>query len=249
MQLFKDKKYVVTGGSSGIGRATAQQIIDHGGSVIITGRTQSKLDKAVSELGENASALLIDQSDLSQVMTIADKVKAISPELDGVFLNAGNGDFLPIENVNEQFYDMHFDSLVKGNYFTGQQLAPLVKSGGSVVFNVSVVTEKGMAGSSVYSATKGAVKSMVKTFAAELGPKGIRVNGVTPGPIETDFFGKMNMPDDQKAGMADMIAKTVPLGRFGTSQECANVVVFLLSDQASFVHGAEIPVDGGFAQL
>jgi NAD(P)-dependent dehydrogenase (short-subunit alcohol dehydrogenase family) len=246
---FANKTILVTGGTSGIGHATAKQLVEYGAKVIITGRNQDTLDKVVSELGSNVQTIQLDQANIAEVQTLKSKVEAITPSLDGVFLNAGSGDFAPIEMVNEAHFDTQFNSLVKGNFFTAQQLLPLINEGGSVVYNVSSVTELGMAGASIYSAAKGAVKSMVKTFARELAPKNIRVNGVFPGPIVTDFFNKTSLSKEEQQGFGKQVTGMVPLGRFGSSQEVANAVVFLLSDHASYIHGIELPVDGGMTAL
>jgi len=246
---YNNKTVLVTGGTSGIGKATAKEFADLGARVIITGRSQDRLDAAISQIGGDAVGILVDQGDMSQVNNISDKVSAITDTLDAVFLNAGSGDFTPIGAIDEDTFDWQYNVLVKGNFFTAQALVPLIKEGGSLIFNISVVTEMGMQGGLVYSSAKGAVLSMLKTFAAELAPKGIRVNAVSPGPIETEFFGKTSLPEDQIAGMAEGIVQSVPLKRFGKAEDIAHAVTFLASDHASYIHGVNLPVDGGMTQF
>jgi NAD(P)-dependent dehydrogenase (short-subunit alcohol dehydrogenase family) len=246
---FKNKTIFITGGTSGIGKASAKQFIEYGAKVIITGRNQATLDEVQTEMGENLLTIQLDQSDISQVLSLQEKLKNLTSGLDGVFLNAGNGDISPIESVTENHFDLQFNSLVKGNFFTAQQLIPLINKNGNIVFNVSYLTEIGYAGTAVLSAAKGAVKSLVKSFARELANTTIRVNAVSPGLIETAFLSKTSLSSEQLQEVAKSAIKDIPLNRFGSSQEVANVVTFLMSENASYIHGVEIPVNGGMTQI
>jgi NAD(P)-dependent dehydrogenase (short-subunit alcohol dehydrogenase family) len=249
MSKLNNKIALITGGTSGIGKATAIEFIEQGATVIITGRHQDTVDATVKELGANAHGIVADSSNISNLKELANQVKALTGKVDVLFVNAGYGKFAPIELIDEAHYDEQFNVLVKGTLFTVQSILPLMGEGGSIVLNTSVVTEKGMQGASVYSACKGAVKSFVKTFAAEMSARKIRLNAVSPGPIDTDFFNKTGMNQEQIQGFAGSVLPQVPLGRFGKSAEVAKAVSYLASDDASFVHGTEIYVDGGMVQF
>ncbi len=249
MTKLKNKVALITGGTSGIGRATAVDFIDQGATVIITGRHQNTVDQTVKELGENAKGIVADSSSINDLKSLAEKVKSLTGKVDVLFVNAGYGKFAPIEQIDEEHFDEQFNVLVKGTLFTVQSILPLMNEGSSIILNTSVVTEKGMQGASVYSACKGAVKSFVKTFASELSDRKIRLNAVSPGPIETDFFNKTGMNEEQINGFAGAVLPQVPMGRFGKSSEVAKAVTYLAADDASFVHGTEIYVDGGMVQF
>jgi NAD(P)-dependent dehydrogenase (short-subunit alcohol dehydrogenase family) len=249
MGKLSNKIALVTGGTSGIGKATAQEFIEQGATVIITGRYQDTVDSTVKELGANAIGFVSDASNLSSIKTLATQVSEKVGKVDVLFVNAGYGKFAPIEMIDEAHFDEQFNVLVKGTLFTVQAIVPLMGEGGSVILNTSIVTEKGMQGASVYSAAKGAVKSFVKTFAAELTARKIRLNAVSPGPIETAFFNKTGMNEEQINGFAGAVLPQVPMGRFGKSSEIAKTVSFLASDESSFIHGTEIFVDGGMVQF
>jgi NAD(P)-dependent dehydrogenase (short-subunit alcohol dehydrogenase family) len=249
MTKLNNKIALITGGTSGIGKATAMDFIEQGATVIITGRHQDTVNATVAELGANAKGIVADSSSVADLKQLAEKVKTLTGKVDVLFVNAGYGKFAPIEMIDEAHYDEQFNVLVKGTLFTVQSILPLMGEGGSIVLNTSVVTEVGMQGASVYSACKGAVKSFVKTFASELSAKKIRLNAVSPGPIETDFFNKTGMNQEQINGFAGAVLPQVPLGRFGKSVEVAKAVTFLASDDASFIHGTEVFVDGGMVQI
>jgi NAD(P)-dependent dehydrogenase (short-subunit alcohol dehydrogenase family) len=249
MGKLSNKIALVTGGTSGIGKATAQEFIEQGATVIITGRYQDTVDSTVKELGSNAIGFVSDASNLASIKELATKVKDKVGKVDVLFVNAGYGKFAPIEMIDEAHFDEQFNVLVKGTLFTVQAIVPLMGEGGSVILNTSIVTEKGMQGASVYSAAKGAVKSFVKTFAAELTARKIRLNAVSPGPIETAFFNKTGMNEEQINGFASAVLPQVPMGRFGKSSEIAKTVAFLASDDSSYIHGTEIYVDGGLVQF
>jgi NAD(P)-dependent dehydrogenase (short-subunit alcohol dehydrogenase family) len=249
MTKLNNKIALITGGTSGIGKATAMDFIEQGATVIITGRHQDTVNATVAELGANAKGIVADSSSVADLKQLAEKVKTLTGKVDVLFVNAGYGKFAPIEMIDEAHYDEQFNVLVKGTLFTVQSILPLMGEGSSIVLNTSVVTEVGMQGASVYSACKGAVKSFVKTFASELSAKKIRLNAVSPGPIETDFFNKTGMNQEQINGFAGAVLPQVPLGRFGKSVEVAKAVTFLASDDASFIHGTEVFVDGGMVQI
>jgi NAD(P)-dependent dehydrogenase (short-subunit alcohol dehydrogenase family) len=249
MTKLNNKIALITGGTSGIGKATAMDFIEQGATVIITGRHQDTVNATVAELDANAKGIVADSSSVADLKQLAEKIKTLTGKVDVLFVNAGYGKFAPIEMIDEAHYDEQFNVLVKGTLFTVQSILPLMGEGSSIVLNTSVVTEVGMQGASVYSACKGAVKSFVKTFASELSAKKIRLNAVSPGPIETDFFNKTGMNQEQINGFAGAVLPQVPLGRFGKSVEVAKAVTFLASDDASFIHGTEVFVDGGMVQI
>jgi NAD(P)-dependent dehydrogenase (short-subunit alcohol dehydrogenase family) len=249
MTKLKNKMAVVTGGTSGIGRATAQDFIEQGATVIITGRHQATVDETVKALGPKAHGVVSDAGKMADIQALAGRIKLLVGNIDVLFVNAGYGKFAPLGQIDEAHFDEQFNVLVKGTLFTVQHLAPLMREGGSVVLNTSVVTEVGMPGAAVYSAAKAAVQSLVKTLAAEFAPQKIRVNAVSPGPIETDFFNKTGMNEAEINGFAGAVLPQVPLARFGQPSEVAKAVTFLASDDASYLLGTELFVDGGMTQI
>jgi NAD(P)-dependent dehydrogenase (short-subunit alcohol dehydrogenase family) len=249
MSRLKNKTALITGGNSGIGFATAKEFLEQGAKVIITGRSQAGLDKAKKELNNQVHTILSNTSNLSDVRNLSKEVQQITPHLDIVFVNAGIGKFAPIEAVTEEHYDEQFNTNVKGAYFTIQGLLPLIKDGGSIILNTSVSAHMGMASSSVYSATKAALLTLARTLSAELLPRKIRVNAISPGPIATPIFGKTGLPADQIDGMKSGIQSQVPLGRLGDPAEIAKVATFFASDDSTFVLGAELIADGGMITL
>ena len=249
MQRFENKFALVTGGTSGIGKATTQEFIENGAQVIITGRYKDTLEKTVNELGPGVKGIVSDAGKMADLLALGKKVAAITAKIDVLFVNAGFGKYATIENADEAHIDELFNVLVKGSLFTVQQTLPLMERGSAVVLNTSIVTEIGMPGSSVYSACKAAVQSFVKTFASDLAPKGIRVNAVSPGPISTNYFDRSNLSNEQVESLAKDVLKQVPLARFGEASEVAKAVCFLASNEASYIHGTEIFVDGGFPKV
>jgi NAD(P)-dependent dehydrogenase (short-subunit alcohol dehydrogenase family) len=249
MQRFKDKFALITGGTNGMGYAVAQQFIDEGGNVIITGRSKETVDKAVKQLGEKAFGLVSDAGNINDLLNLQTNVRKHTDTIDVVFANAGYGKFMPVENVDENTFDELFNVLVKGPFFTVQQILPLMKSGGSVIFNTSVATEISMPNFSIYSAAKSAVQSFIKTFATELTERRIRVNGVSPGHIKTNIFNNTGMDKEQIEIAVQNIIPTIPFKRQGEPSEIANTVLFLASDEASYIHGAEIKVDAGISVI
>ncbi|MBO3699251.1 glucose 1-dehydrogenase [Roseivirga sp. E12] len=250
MTKLNNKVAVITGGSTGIGLASAKTFLAEGAKVVITGRTQETLDAAVSEINnENLTAIQSDTSKLDDIDSLVSQVKEKFGKVDVLFANAGIAWFAPIDQVDEAFFDAHFNTNVKGLFFTIQKLLPIFNDGGSIVLNASAVVHKGFENGSVYSATKGAVRNFARTISADLAPRNIRVNVVSPGPIETPIYSKMGMTEEQLAGMAEGFAAMVPMKRFGASEEVAKAVLFLASDDSSYVLGEEILVDGGIATI
>ncbi len=251
MNKLKGKVAVITGGSSGIGLATAQEFIEQGAQVIITGRNQERLDAAIAQLGsENAVAISSDVSNIADLDRLAASVKERYGKLDVLFANAGIAHFRPIDQVDEDFFDATFNTNVKGVFFLIQKLSPLFsEAGGSIIINATTMIHFGSPASSIYSASKAAVRSFARTLSAELKDRGIRINVVSPGPIETPIFGKMGIPEEQLNEMAKGILSQVPLQRFGKPEEIAKTVLFLASEDSSYVLGAEILADGGMATV
>ncbi len=250
MTKLTNKIAVITGGSTGIGLATAKTFIDEGAQVIITGRTQETLDKAAAEINsDRLTAIQSDTSKLDQINDLAERVNAEYGRVDILFANAGIAWFAPLADSDEAFFDAHFNTNVKGLFFTIQKIAPLMTNGGSIILTASAVVHKGFENSSVYSATKGAVRNFARTLSTELSPRGIRVNVVSPGPVETPLFSKMGMSEEELKGMAEGFSQMVPMKRFGASDEIAKAVLFLASEDSSYVLGEEILVDGGIATI
>ncbi len=241
---------LVTGGNSGIGLATAKRFVSEGAHVYITGRRQASLDDAVKQIGSNVTAVQGDVAKLDDLDRLFAQIKSEHGRLDTVFANAGAAEFAPIGGYTEEHFDKIFNSNVKGLVFTVQKALPLLPNGGTVVLNASVVSVKGSPAFGVYSATKAAVRSFARTWTNELKDRQIRVNVVSPGPIDTpgvdNLVGKD--PEQQKQFKATMAA-SVPLGRIGDSDEIAKAVVFLASDDSSYVAGVELFVDGGFVAV
>ncbi|MFC5976542.1 SDR family oxidoreductase [Flavobacterium salmonis] len=249
MTKLNKKVALITGGTSGIGKATAIDFIENGASVIITGRFQNTIDETIKELGEKAKGIVSDAGKMTDLLQLGDKVKLISPQIDILYVNAGFGKYAPIEEIDENHFDEQFNVIVKGTLFTVQQILPLMKEDGAIILNTSIVTEVGMPNSSLYSAAKSAVQSLVKTFASELASKKIRINAVSPGPIATNYFDRSNLTSEQIEGLAGAVLPQVPLARFGQPSEVAKAITFLASEDASFMHGTEIFVDGGFPKI
>ena len=248
-QKLKDKIALVTGGNSGIGLATAKEYAVQGATVIITGRNQAALDRAVSEIGGNSYAVQSDVSQLADLDRLYSVIRDKHGKIDILFANAGIAEIAPIEAVSEDFFDRHFDINVKGLFFTVQKALPLLNDGGSIILNASIVGTKGFGNFSVYSATKAAVRSFARTWATDLAPKGIRVNAISPGPIETPLYGKLGLAEEQVQQMGAAMVSQVPLARFGQASEIAGAALFLASSDSSYITGVELPVDGGIAQV
>jgi len=249
MTKLSGKIAVITGGNSGMGLATAQLFAKEGAKVIITGRRQKELDEAVESIGADAEGVLGDVSRLSDLDKLHDHVKAKYGRVDVIFANAGLGSLAPIDQVTEAQFDETFNVNVKGTYFTVQKLLPLVPDGGSIILNASIASYKGMEAFSVYSATKAAVRSLARTLTTDLKARKIRVNAISPGPIDTPIFGKTGLTEQEIEGFKSGITSQVPLGRIGLPEEIAKPALFLASDDSSYIAGIELTVDGGMAQV
>jgi NAD(P)-dependent dehydrogenase (short-subunit alcohol dehydrogenase family) len=241
---LEGKVAVITGGSTGIGLATAKRFAEEGASVFITGRRQAELDAAAKEIGPKAVAVKADASNMADLAHLFDTVKAARGRIDVLFANAGVYDFTPFGTITEEAYDKMFDINVKGVLFTVQQALPLMADGGSIILTGSVAGSKGFEAFTVYNATKAAIRSFARTWTSDLKSRGIRVNVVSPGPIQTPGF-DVFANDEVKQYMKSI----VPLGRIATADEVAKAVLFLASDDASYVAGVELFVDGGLAQI
>ena len=246
---LEGKIALVTGGSSGIGLATAELFVKEGAYVYITGRRQSELDKAVKKIGNQVKAIRADVSKLADLDRLFAQIKQEKGRLDVVFANAGQAKFVPLGDVTEEFYEETFNTNVKGVLFTVQKALPLIPDGGSIILNGSVVSLKGFANSSVYSATKAAVRSFARTWTTDLKDRKIRVNTISPGPIETPIFDTFTKNEQEREAVKAQFASGVPLGRMGQPEEIGQAALFLASSDASFVAGAELFVDGGTGQV
>ena len=249
MNRFANKSVLVTGGSSGIGFAAAQAFAAEGARVVITGRDEAALAQAREQIGGNAIALRNDAADLPGAKALAADIAREDIRLDAVFINAGVARFAPFAQVDESLWDQTFDTNVKGAYFQIQALLPLLKPGASIVINGSINAHLGMPNSSVYAASKAALISLAKTLSAELLPRGVRVNVVSPGPVSTPLYGKLGLDAKTLEATAAQIQSQVPLGRFGTPQEIASTVLHPAAPESAFIVGTEIIVDGGMSQL
>jgi len=243
------KVAVITGGNSGIGLATARRFVAEGANVVIFGRDPKTLSQAAAELGESALALSGDVAKLKDIdRLIAETVQRFG-QIDILFANAGIAPFVPFAEISEEFFDQVVNINIKGVFFTIQKAAPHMKDGGSIVVTTSVTNEMGIEGGSVYAATKAAERSLVRSLAAELVSRGIRVNAVRPGPIETPIHQRQGLPPEAVEQMIEDIKSRVPMGRLGTAEEVANVAFFLASAESSYVVGSEFTVGGGTADV
>jgi NAD(P)-dependent dehydrogenase (short-subunit alcohol dehydrogenase family) len=246
---FAGKIAVVTGGSTGIGLATAKRFVQEGmEQVFITGRGKVALDAAATEIGKNVTAVQGDVSNLADLDRLYDTVKKRELKIDIIVANAGLAKLAPFGTVDEKFFDLHFDANVKGLFFSVQKGLPLMKDGGSVILTGSVADIKGFPAMSVYSATKAAVRSFARTWINDLRDRRIRVNVLSPGHIDTPILEDLQQ-GDALVRMKKEMENSVPLGRLGDPDEIAKAVSFLASDEASYVSGAELYVDGGVAQI
>ncbi|WP_285349501.1 SDR family oxidoreductase [Pseudomonas sp. ME-P-057] len=246
---FDNKIVLITGGTSGIGLETARQFIAQGAHVVVTGVTAHRLEEARVTLGNRALVMNADLRDPDSLDAVIKEVAARYGRLDVVFANAGAGTASPLEAVTASQIQEQFSLNFNGTFFTVQKAAPLLTKGGSVILTTSFLNAVGTPGLSILSATKAAIRSLARTLGAELAPRGIRVNAVSPGPISTPFHGKLGLSEEQLKEVAAGIEASVPLGRFGDASEVAKAVLFLASEDASFITGDEIVVDGGLSQF
>jgi len=249
MKKLDGKVAVVTGGNSGIGLATAREFQQQGAKVVITGRDQHTLDDAKQELGNDVLAVRSDTSRLADIDKLFAVVKEKLGKIDVLFINAGVGKFMPLESVTEEFFDSIMDINFKGAYFTIQKALPLLNDNASIVLNASINAYIGMPNTSVYAASKAALITLARTLSAELVDRGIRVNVVSPGPVATPIFGKLGIAADALDEVVKNVQTQVPMKRFGRPEEIAKTVLFLASDDSSFLLGTEIVADGGMSQL
>ena len=249
MNRLQGKVAVITGGSSGIGLAAAKLFVREGAYVFITGRRQKELDEAVKAVGSNITGVQGDVSRLADLDRLYETVKAKGRKIDIVFANAGVGEFAPLGSITEAHFDKLFSINVKGLLFTVQKALPLMRDGGSIILNASVASIKGTAAFGVYNATKAAVRSFARTWTNDLKVRKLRVNALSPGPVDTPVFDGLAPTKEGVDKIKDGFISTIPMGRMGEPEEIARAALFLASDDSSFVTGIELFVDGGRAQV
>lgn len=250
MNKLEGKIAVVTGGNSGIGLATAEQFVAEGAYVYITGRRQEELDAAVARIGRNVTGVRGDVANLGDLDRLYAQIEKEKGRIDVLFANAGIGNQMaPLGSITEEQFDLTFDINVRGLVFTVQKALPLMKEGGSILLNASTASIKGIAGLSVYSASKAAVRSLARCWTSDLKDRKIRVNVLSPGYTETPIFETLDWSKEQFEAVKAGITPTIPLGRWGQPEETAKAAVFLASDDSSYVAGIELFVDGGAVQV
>jgi NAD(P)-dependent dehydrogenase (short-subunit alcohol dehydrogenase family) len=249
MPRLDGKVSLVTGGTSGIGLATANALAKEGANVYITGRRERELTTAVQQIGRNATGVRGDVANARDLDRLFEQIRDEKGRLDILFANAGIARYAALGNITEELYDSIFNVNVKGVLFTVQKVLPLMPDGASIILNASVVGSKGLSSNSVYSATKASIRSFARTWTTDLKHRGIRVNAISPGTIDTPGLNNLLASGEAGEQRRKMVASAIPLGRFGRPDEVARAVVFLASDESSYITGAEIFVDGGFAQV
>ena len=249
MGKLEGKTALITGANSGIGLATAKLFVNEGAYVFITGRRQAELDAAVKEIGKHVTAVKGDVANLGDLDRLFAQINREKGRLDILFANAGIAELTPLGEITEEHFDKTFNTNVKGLLFTVQKALPLIPNGGSIILNASIVASKGNPASSVYSATKAAVRSFARTWTMDLKERKIRVNAVSPGPIKTPAYDRLAQSGPAGKQMLESIVNRVPMGRFGEPDEIARAALFLASDDSTFVTGSELFVDGGAAQV
>ena len=249
MSKLSGKVAVITGGNSGMGLATARLFVEEGASVIITGRRKKDTEEAAKSIGGNIEAVVGDVANLADLDKLHDHIVKKYGRVDVLFVNAGIGSVAPFGHVTEEQFDQVFDVNVKGAFFTVQKLLHLIPDGGSIILNGSIAGSKGLEAFSTYSATKAALRSFARTWTTDLKARKIRINVISPGPIETPIFGKVGLSGEQVEGYKAHMIQQVPLGRMGHVDEIAKPALFLASDDSSFITGVELTVDGGLAQI
>lgn len=249
-QKLAGKVAVITGGSSGIGLATAKRFVNEGAYVFITGRRQSELDAAVSEIGHDVTSIQSDVAKPADIDRLYATVKEQKGKLHIVFANAGTGAFAPLEQITEEHFDTQFNVNVKGLLFTVQKALPLLQAGGTIILNASIAASTGSPAFSVYGATKAAIRSFARSWSVDLKDRKIRVNAISPGIVPTPGYNtSLGMTQEQIDEYVQSSIGNIPLGRAGTADEIASAVLFLASDDSSYVNGIELFVDGGLAQI
>jgi NAD(P)-dependent dehydrogenase (short-subunit alcohol dehydrogenase family) len=249
MGKLEGKVAIITGGNSGIGRATAKEFREQGARVVITGRDPQTLEEAAREIGGDVLAVRSDASSLGEIDKLFAAVQEKLGRVDVLFINAGVGKFAPLEAVTEEFFDRIMDINFKGAYFTIQKALPLLNDNASIILNTSINAHIGMPHSSVYAASKAALLTLARTLSAELIGRGIRVNAVSPGPVATPIYGRLGLSPEELEETAKNLQEQVPMKRFGRPEEIAKTVLFLASSDSSFLLGTEIIADGGMSQL
>jgi len=249
MNKLDGKVAVITGGNSGIGLATAKEFAREGAKIVITGRDEKTLAEAEREIGGEVLAIQADVGKLTDIDKLYDAVEERFGKIDVLFVNAGIGIFKPLEAVTEEDFDLQMNVNLKGAYFTIQKALPLLNDNASIVLNTSINAHIGMPNSSIYAASKAAVISFARTISAELVGRGIRVNALSPGPVQTPIYDRWGLPPEQLKEITENIRSQIPLGRFGRSEEIAKAALFLASADSSFILGTEIIADGGMSQL
>jgi len=249
MKKLEGKVALVTGGNSGIGLATAHEFVAEGAYVFITGRRERELAAAVQEIGKNVSGIRSDVANSADLDRLFSQIKSEKGKLDIVFANAGVAKYAPLGDISEELYDSTFGINVKGVLFTVQKALPLIPDGGSIILNASIVGSKGLPANSVYSATKAAIRSFARTWTTDLKARHIRVNAVSPGATDTPGLNELLGSSEVGQQRLKLLSNAVPLGRLAKPEEIARAVVFLASDESSYVTGTELFVDGGFAQV
>jgi NAD(P)-dependent dehydrogenase (short-subunit alcohol dehydrogenase family) len=249
MNKLAGKVAVITGGNSGIGFATAQAFVREGANVVIFGRSAQTLNEAIEQLGDRAIAVQGNVTAPESLDLLFQTTQAHFGKIDILFVNAGTAQFAPIEAITETIFDQVFNVNFKGAYFTVQKALPYFNPNGTIIFNTSISNVQGSPGSSVYSATKAALRSLVRSLAAELSDLGIRVNAVSPGAIVTPIWQRVGFSEAEIEGFTTMFESQVPLKRLGQPEEVANAVVFLASSDSSYIQGIELVVDGGYSQI
>jgi NAD(P)-dependent dehydrogenase (short-subunit alcohol dehydrogenase family) len=249
MDRLNGKIAVITGGNSGIGLATAMRFVQEGADVVITGRRHKELDQAAAQIGRNVTSVQGDVSRLEDLDRLYSTVRDKYGRIDILFANAGIGIVGPLGAVTEDQFDRQMNINIKGLFFSVQKALPLFANGGSIILNASVAAQKGVGSFSVYNASKAAVRSFARSWTSDLKDRKIRVNAISPGPIQTPIFGKVGVTEEQAAEFGRNVVLQVPMGRFGTTEEVAAAALFLASDEGSYITGVDLCVDGGMAQV
>ncbi|WP_025663613.1 SDR family NAD(P)-dependent oxidoreductase [Aquimarina megaterium] len=249
MKKLQNKVAVITGANSGIGLATAKLYLQEGAKVVLSGRRQEALDEAAEALEGDFITVKADVAKAEDNKRLIEEATTKYGKIDVLFLNAGIAPVAPTHEITEEHYDTLFNTNVKGPILATKEALPHINDGGAILFTNSIVSQKGFDGLGVYSATKGALRAYQRVLTSEVKSRGIRVNSIAPGPIETPLYGKMGLPEDVVEEMGKGFAQQVPLGRFGTSEEVAKSALFLASEDASFINGVDLEIDGGLSQI